>query len=109
MRVVNKFPMLLLRSPLYDLMSKSVLLLTFTGYKSGKKYTTLVTYLREDDEVLMTTASPWWKNLRGESGASVMRPGEVFQYPRSSCMVEGYNGDPRGREGGSACGSCDTG
>ena len=64
-RVMNKFPALLLRSPLHRLISKSVLLITFTGRKSGKKYTTPITYLRDDDTVLMTTDSPWWKNLRG--------------------------------------------
>ena len=64
-RVMNKFPALLLRSPLHRLISKSVLLITFTGRKSGKKYTTPITYLRDGDTVLMTTDSPWWKNLRG--------------------------------------------
>ena len=36
-RVMNKFPALLLRSPLHRLISKSVLLITFTGRKSGKR------------------------------------------------------------------------
>jgi len=45
MRVMNKFPALLLRSPLHALVSKSTLLITFTGRKSGKKYTTPITVL----------------------------------------------------------------
>ena len=65
MRVVNKFPALLLRSPLHGLIIGSVLLITFNGRKSGKKYTTLITCLGEGDTVLMTTDSPWWKNLWG--------------------------------------------
>jgi hypothetical protein len=38
-RLMNKFPAMLLRSPLHGLMSKRFLLLTFTGRKSGRKHT----------------------------------------------------------------------
>ena len=65
MRMMNKFPALLLRSPLHGLMSEGVLLITFTGRTSGKRCTTPINYIREGDTVLMTTDSPWWKNLRG--------------------------------------------
>jgi hypothetical protein len=37
MRVMNKFPALLLRLPPDGLISRSVLLTTFTGRKSGKR------------------------------------------------------------------------
>ncbi|MCA1730351.1 MAG: nitroreductase family deazaflavin-dependent oxidoreductase [Actinobacteria bacterium] len=65
MRFMNRFPAVILHSPLHRLMSGSTLLITFTGRKSGKRYTTPVTYLREGDIFLMTTDSPWWRNLRG--------------------------------------------
>ncbi|MBA2344275.1 MAG: nitroreductase family deazaflavin-dependent oxidoreductase [Rubrobacter sp.] len=65
MHLMNRFPALLLRSPLHGLMSKKFLLITFAGRKSGKRYTIPVSYLREGDAYLMTTDSPWWKNLRG--------------------------------------------
>ncbi len=68
-RAMNKFPEMLLRSPLHGLMSNRFLLLTFTGRKSGRRYTTPMAYTREFDSggeaYLMTTDSPWWKNLRG--------------------------------------------
>ena len=66
---MNRFPAMLLRSPLHRLTSKRTLLIIFTGRKSGKRYTTPIVYLREGDTFLMTTDSPWWKNLRGEDGA----------------------------------------
>jgi len=69
-KLMNKVPAVILRSPLHPLMSNKYLLLTFTGRKSGRRYTTPVAYLREDDAFLMTTDSPWWKNLSGED-----RPG----------------------------------
>ena len=78
MRVLNKFPALLLRSPLHSLISKSVLLITFTGRKSGKKYTTPITYIREGDTVLMTTDSPWWKNLCGGAPVTLQIQGREY-------------------------------
>jgi deazaflavin-dependent oxidoreductase (nitroreductase family) len=78
MRVMNKFPALLLRSPLHGLMSGSVLLITFVGRKSGKRYTTSITYLREGDTVLMTTDSPWWKNLRGGAPVTLLIKGREY-------------------------------
>ncbi len=70
-RSLNKIPTAILRSPLHGLMSKRFLLLTFNGHNSGKRYTIPVAYAREGDAFSMTTDSPWWKNLRGESGAGV--------------------------------------
>ena len=70
-RALNKVPAALLRSPFHGLMSKRFLLLSFNGRKSGKRYTVPVAYARDGDAFSMTTDSPWWKNLRGESGAGV--------------------------------------
>jgi hypothetical protein len=67
-KIMNKVPAAVLRSPLHRAMSDKYLLLTFTGRKSGKRYTTPVAYLK-GETLLMTTDSPWWKNLRGTDGA----------------------------------------
>jgi deazaflavin-dependent oxidoreductase (nitroreductase family) len=79
MRVMNKFPALLLRSPLHGLMSGSTLLITFTGRKSGKRYTTPITYLREGDTFLRTTDSPWWKNLCGGAPVTLRVKGREYK------------------------------
>jgi deazaflavin-dependent oxidoreductase (nitroreductase family) len=55
---------LVLRSPVHRVVSKTVLLLTFTGRKSGKTYTTPVSYSQHGDWVYVFTHSTWWKNLR---------------------------------------------
>jgi deazaflavin-dependent oxidoreductase (nitroreductase family) len=47
------------------MVSKSVLLITFTGCKSGKTYTTPVSYSQHNDQVYVFTHATWWKNLRG--------------------------------------------
>ncbi len=71
-KLYNPFVKWLLRSPLHGVVSKGVMLVTFTGRKSGKQYSTPVNYVREGN--LLWTVSfrhrSWWRNLRG--GASVM-------------------------------------
>jgi hypothetical protein len=46
---------LVLRSPAHGVVSKTILLITFTGRKSGKTYTTPVSYSQFDDQVYVFT------------------------------------------------------
>jgi len=65
MRVVNRAPALLLRSPLHGFLDGRFLLIAFRGRTSGKRYATPINYARDGDAYVMTTDSPWWRNLRG--------------------------------------------
>lgn len=67
----NDFMAWVLRSPFHGLLSNGMMLITVTGCKTGKKYTTPVGYYREDGTlwVLTNRDRTWWKNLRG--GAQV--------------------------------------
>ena len=78
-KVMNKVPATILRSPLHGLMSNRFLLLSFAGRKSGRQYTTPVAYLSEGDAFLMTTDSPWWKNLRGGAPVTMWVEGCEYQ------------------------------
>jgi hypothetical protein len=60
---LNRTMKFLLRSPAHGLVSKTVLLITFTGLKTGKSYTTPVDYSQEGDQVFIFTHAAWWKNL----------------------------------------------
>lgn len=53
----------MLRSPLHRIVSRSIMLITFTGRKSGKSYTTPISYLRDDDMVTAFTGANWSRNL----------------------------------------------
>jgi deazaflavin-dependent oxidoreductase (nitroreductase family) len=77
-RVVNPLFEALLRSPLHSLVSNRLLLITFTGRKSGQEFTTPVAYDREGDTLALTstTDSDWWRNLRGGQPVSVHLRGE---------------------------------
>jgi len=77
--IVNRAMKLVLRSPLHAMVSKSILLLTFTGRKSGKTYTTPVSYSQSGDQVTIFTHADWWKNLRGGALVSLRLQGRELQ------------------------------
>jgi hypothetical protein len=64
---VNNTMKFVLRSPLQGIVSKSVLLISFTGCKSGKTYTTPVSYSEHNGMVTIFTHASWWKNLCGSA------------------------------------------
>lgn len=73
--VINPIVTGILRSPIHGLLSDSLLVLTFSGRKSGTEYSTPVGYWREDGTLLVTTHSPWWRNLRGGEPVTVVLQG----------------------------------
>lgn len=80
--VINPVMRMLLRSPLHFLWSGSLMLITFTGTKSGRRFTTPVRYIRVDGLVRCFTASEnlWWRNLRGGAPVSLRIAGEERRY-----------------------------
>ncbi len=66
----------LLRSPHHNKVSDRILLLSFTGCKSGKVYSTPVSYMQEADNIIVFTDSPWWKNLLGGAKVGLVLRGE---------------------------------
>ena len=69
----------ILRSPVHGVVSKSVLLITFTGRKSGKTYTTPVSYSQTGQQVTIFTHAGWWKNLRSGAPVSLRIRGRELQ------------------------------
>lgn len=63
----NRFVNLILRSPLHGLISHGIMLIIYTGRKSGQTYATPISYVYEEESVLLTTSfrhRAWWRNLR---------------------------------------------
>ena len=77
--IVNRAMKLVLRSPVHGMVDKSILLITFTGRKSGKTYTTPVSYSQCDDQVYIFTHADWWKNLRSGAPVTLRIRGREFQ------------------------------
>jgi hypothetical protein len=75
-RKLNPLIAAILRSPLHSMMSKAILLITFTGRKSGKRYTTPVMYAQEYGTAYVFTNGDKWKNLQGGAQASLWLSGQ---------------------------------
>ncbi len=65
--VINPVVKFILNSPLHGLMSRNTVLLEFRGRKSGKTYTTPVSYRATNGHLHCFTdkANKWWLNLQG--------------------------------------------
>lgn len=68
----------LLRSPMHGLISKNFMLVTVTGSKSGKVYTTPVNYSREGNTLTVVSLRDrtWWRNLRGDRPVTIRLQGQ---------------------------------
>ena len=67
----NDFMSWVLRSPFHRMLSNGMMIITVTGCKTGKTYTTPVGYYQEDGYLWILTSRDrtWWRNLLG--GAQV--------------------------------------
>ncbi len=65
--IFNAIVKLILRSPLHSPLSRRLLLITFTGRKSGKIYTTPTSYIRDGQDIIIFSERNrrWWRNLEG--------------------------------------------
>ena len=77
--IVNHVMKLVLRSPAHGMVDKTILLITFTGRRSGKTYTTPVDYSQDGDQVTIFTHADWWKNLRGGAPVTLRIRGRELQ------------------------------
>jgi deazaflavin-dependent oxidoreductase (nitroreductase family) len=75
----NPFITALLRSPLHGLLSNGYMLITVTGRKTGRAYTTPVNYGRAGDTLtcLSKRDRTWWRNLRNGTPVTVLLRGEI--------------------------------
>lgn len=64
-RYFNPLMRLVLTSKAHGVMSSRLLLLSFTGRRTGRSYTTPVSYVREGRDLLVPGGGLWWKNLTG--------------------------------------------
>jgi hypothetical protein len=71
---INPLVRWLMRSPLHRLASRRVALISYTGRRSGRRFTIPVGYEMAGLEVTITVGSPehklWWRSLTG-TGAPV--------------------------------------
>jgi deazaflavin-dependent oxidoreductase (nitroreductase family) len=96
----NPIMIWLLKSPLHFFVSKNMMLMGYTGRKSGKQYTTPVNYFtaRDDQGEYLATTSlverTWWRNLRGGALVTLRLRGRDLQ--ASAEVVENADGVAQG-------------
>jgi hypothetical protein len=65
LRLWNPIMKRLLESPAHWPLSRWFAVLAWSGRKSGRRYSTPVSYVREGGTAFVTTGDAWWRNLRG--------------------------------------------
>ena len=70
----NDFMSWVLRSPLHGMLSDGMMLITVTGRKTGKTYTTPVGFYEEDGYLWVVTSRDrtWWRNLQGGANVNLL-------------------------------------
>jgi len=77
LKAINPLVAGILRSRFHGLFSSYALLLTFTGRRTGKTYSTPVGYIADGDTLSVFSSTHWWKNLRGGAPVSVVLRGQA--------------------------------
>lgn len=54
------------------------MLISFTGRRSGKHYTTPISYVQQGQTLLLGVGGAWWKNLRGDAPVQVRLCGKTY-------------------------------
>jgi deazaflavin-dependent oxidoreductase (nitroreductase family) len=70
----NDFMAWVLRSPFHGMLSNGMMLITVTGRKTGKTYTTPVGYYEEGGYLWVITSRDrkWWRNLQGGADVNLL-------------------------------------
>ncbi|HKY92343.1 MAG TPA: nitroreductase/quinone reductase family protein [Nevskiaceae bacterium] len=73
-RIINPLMTLMLRSPLHGAMSASVLVLSYTGRRSGRTFTLPLRYAVSGDGWVCFTSddAKWWRNFEEPRPVSVV-------------------------------------
>ena len=79
-KIVNPAVRLILRSPWHEMMSNSLLLITYKGRKSGMEYSLPVQYVSDNRTIYIIVGMPekktWWRNLRRSATVQLLLKGK---------------------------------
>lgn len=77
-RILNPLMTMILKSPLHKMVSGGIMLISFNGIKSGRVYSTPVSYFRENGTVYCFTHAKWWRNLANGADVNVRLKGQDY-------------------------------
>lgn len=76
LRVVNPILRSLLRTPVMGAARNQLMVISFTGRKTGRRYSIPVSAHRIDNALYALTAAPWKRNFRNGATADVLLDGK---------------------------------
>lgn len=80
---LNRLVVGLLRSPLHPLASKGLMVVSWTGRRSGRSFSIPVGYQRDGEDVVVLLSKPaektWWKNFRSSWPAELWIAGRSLK------------------------------
>jgi hypothetical protein len=83
LRLANPFVRSVLRSPAHRMLSGSLMVLTYTGRRSGRRFAIPVMYALRDDDVVALASSPeakqWWRTFETGAPATLRVAGRVVE------------------------------
>jgi hypothetical protein len=77
LRIVNPMLCALLRTPLAGSARKQLMVLSFTGRKTGRRYSIPLSAHLIDNDLYALTGAPWKQNFRGGAAAEVVYDGKT--------------------------------
>src|SRR4051794_9581129 len=79
-KTINPIMTALLRSPLHRLLSGTLMLLTYTGRKTGQSYTIPIGYFAwHTDELMVFSSAGWWTNMRDGKPVTLLVKGRQVE------------------------------
>jgi hypothetical protein len=75
--VVNPILRFLLRTPLMGAARKHLMVVSFSGRKTGRRYTIPLSAHRIDTDLYALTSAPWQRNFRDGASAEVYHDGKT--------------------------------
>ena len=70
----------ILQSPIHSIVSSGIMLLKYTGRKSGRRYSVPISYTPDEENDLLWTVSlrkrTWWRNLRANTPVTLRFKGQ---------------------------------
>jgi hypothetical protein len=78
-KILNPIMKAILKSPFHSIVSNRIMIITFKGRKTGKEYSTPVSYFEEGRLVICFTHGKWWMNIGDGADVNVRIRDTVFE------------------------------
>jgi deazaflavin-dependent oxidoreductase (nitroreductase family) len=91
-KISNFFIASIINTPLHPILGKNMAVITVTGSKTGKRYSTPINIMRDGEifTVVSLRDRTWWRNLRGGNQGQIRVAGKRFRVQGE--VIENHNG-----------------